>query len=99
MFSKMIAKAVIKKFVEVPVVAMHQEFRQLYDSSMPGNPLFEAINAEHVNIQQRIEALNVVHLVKQKRGGNRLKGHFICTGGSNQKKHLNDGITIASPIV
>ena len=96
-FSKMTAKAGIKRFGDRAVAAMLQEFKQLNEGAVPGKPVFGTVDPLLLSREDKKRALEAVNLIKKKRCG-KIKGR-TCANGSKQKKYLKEGETISSHTV
>ena len=64
---------------------------------MPGKPVFAPIAYDTLSQQDKVEALEAVNLIKEKRDG-AIKGR-TCANGSKQRKYLKEGETVYSPTV
>ena len=76
---------------------LFKEFKQLDEGPMEGKKVVEAIEYDTLTKQEKIEALEAVNLIKEKRDGN-LKGRS-CANGANQRRFLNTDEDILSPTV
>ena len=79
MFTQMFVQKGMKLFGEKAVAAMFKELKQLSDGVVPGKPVVEPIPFEHLNDEDKREALEAVNLIAQKRCG-RIKGRTCANG-------------------
>ena len=97
MFTQMSAKRGIKMFKERAVAAMIKELTQLDRGAIDGKPVVIPIDPVLLTQENKKHALEAVHLIKEKRGGD-LKGR-TCADGSKQRQYLKTDETVASPTV
>ena len=94
-FKDMPASKGMKLFGERAVAACIKEFSQLSNGVVPGKPVIQPVNLKDVTREERLQALEAVNLIKQKRCG---KVKFrSCVNGSEQWKYLKEDDNIASP--
>ena len=97
MFTQMSAHRGIKMFKERAVAAMIKELTQLDRGAVEGKPVVIPINPKSLTPENKKQALEAVHLIKEKRSGE-IKGR-TCADGSKQRHFLKDGESMASPTV
>ena len=96
-FTQMSAKKGFKLFGESAFAAMYKEFKKLDEGPMKGKSVVGAINFDKLSKEDKMNALEAVSLIKEKRTGD-IKGR-VAANGSKQKKYLKEGESVASPTV
>ena len=89
MFTKIHAKAGIKKFGMKAVAAMVKGYRQIDKGPMERKLVVTPINPDTLSYKEKMEALEVVNLIKENRNGI-IKGRK-CGDVSIQKSYLKEG--------
>ena len=97
MFTQMSAKRGIKMYKERAIAAMMNELSQLDKGVVDGQPVVIPIDPSLLSQEKRRNAMEAVHLIKEKRDG-KIKGR-TCANGSKQRQFLKEGETVASPAV
>ena len=97
MCTQMPSKVGIERHGEVRVAVMYKELIQLNDGAVEGlnNPVVAPIDPKSITDEEKQCVLNVVNLIKEKKGGT-VKGR-TCIGGSKQKYYLEEDESITAP--
>jgi len=82
MFNQMTASKGIKLFGERAILAVLEEYRQLYNMEV-----FSRINVDKLTMKQKRQALRSINLIKEKRCG-KIKGS-TCVDGSSQRAYVS----------
>ena len=93
MFTHNNSKKGIKLFGERDISEMINEFKQLYEGEIPGNPVVIPLNPDEITYAKMRQALYSVNLIKEKING--IIKVRTCANGS-KKRYLKYGKSVAS---
>ena len=87
--AQMSASKGIELFGERAVAEMVKELKQLSDGAIPGKKVVVPIDPENLTHDEKRQALEAVHCIKEKRNG--ITKDRTCANGSKQRMYLKEG--------